>query len=339
MIFDANVGSNTTSKVSPYEPGLSGALMHVYESQCNWNAIVKSVGISELKYYNETGKDLFVNEAGAFGGFLEKVKAFFKAVKDKIVALFNKFVAFFRSKTMKSKEFAKKYGPDAKRKAASISDDIEISVVKKLLEAVPAFDSIFSYEGYRDVNFAKSVAAGANVDVLTSDQLEEAKEAERAACAKADGRMDRQEFIDKITEKLYGADDKAKDDEQLNKLVSAAVTRLEGSDKLIKDAEKGQKQSTKEIDDFIKTIDNALSKKNDLKEDQTKSAQQWIDVARVVSDCNTVAYGIYLDALKDQAKQDKAIVLKALSAKQESARYESATATSEYDLFSGVKLI
>lgn len=337
MIFDANVGSHTTSKVSPYEPGLSGALMHVYESQCNWNAIVKSVGISELKYYNETGKDLFVNEAGAFGGFLNKVKAFFKAVKDKIVALFNKFVAFFRSKTMKSKEFAKKYGPDAKRKAASMSDDVEISVVKELLNTIPEFGSFFDYGMYNNLDNAEGFAQGKVRRTRTSDEMDTAKEELRASCVKASGKFDRQDFIDHVTEKLYGSNDKSKDDEQVNKLVGAAVTRLEGSDKLIKDAEKGQKDSTKAIDDYIKKIDSALSKKNDFDEVQTKTSQQRIDLARVVSDCNTVAYGIYLDALKDQAKQDKAIVLKALSAKQESARYESAT--SEYDLFSGVKLI
>ena len=55
--------------------------MHVYENECNYNAIVKSVGISELKYYQETGKDLFVNEAGAFKKFGSKVTAFFKASK------------------------------------------------------------------------------------------------------------------------------------------------------------------------------------------------------------------------------------------------------------------
>ena len=42
--------------------------MHVYENECNYNAIMKAAGISELKYYKETGGDLFVQEAGAAGG-------------------------------------------------------------------------------------------------------------------------------------------------------------------------------------------------------------------------------------------------------------------------------
>ena len=70
---------------SPYELGVEGALMHVYENECNYNAIMKSVGIAEFKYYNETGRtDLFVHEAGATGGLLSKIISFFKAINDTI---------------------------------------------------------------------------------------------------------------------------------------------------------------------------------------------------------------------------------------------------------------
>ena len=98
MIFDTNMSSGSTISLesvqeSPYELGMGGALMHVYENQLNWNAIMKSVGISEMKYYQNTGRDLFVNEAGAVAGFIEKVKAFFKKVIEKIKQIFKAFMA------------------------------------------------------------------------------------------------------------------------------------------------------------------------------------------------------------------------------------------------------
>lgn len=340
MIFDTNVGSTaniSAVKESPYEPGLSGALMHVYESQCNWNAIMKSVGISELKYYNETGKDLFVNEAGAFSGFLGKIKAFFNAVKEKIVALFKKFVAFFQSKTMKSKEFAKQYETEARKKAASMASDTSMNLCKGLLNNIPDFSSVFKYNGYN----MKSNAALMNDDTkMTSDELDNAKETLRGNCIGGKS-MDSDEFREEVVKKFYGDDGKDKEDTDLTSaMVADSITFLKESDKAIKDAEKGQKDSTKAIDDLIKELEKLT---NDAAKDKTTSdgrignLQDKIELAKVVSDCNTIAYGAYLDALKDKAKQSKAIVLKVLSSKkEESAQYESST---PYDLFSGVKLI
>jgi hypothetical protein len=342
MIFDTNIKSavnESAVKPSPYEPGLSGALMHVYESECNWNAIMKSVGISELRYYNETGKDLFLNEAGAFGGFLEKVKKFFVAIKEKIVSLFKKFVAFISSKTMKAKDFSKKYAAEAKRKAAAMDADTEISVVKNLTESIKDFGSYFSYGDYQDLNVAEKMANG-NIEAkpLTSDEMESRRDKKRAKVVKDNGELDESDFREKAIELIYGSSDKEKEDVKLAGLVSSALARLESSDKAIKDAEKAEKEIVKAIDKYIDTIDKGISKK-EFPDDQNKmkTAQQVIDLARTYSSAVTVAYGIYLDALKDQQKQDKAIVLKTLSSKkQESAKLE---ATSEYDLFSGVKLI
>ena len=84
MIFDSNLGSVPEAGLSPYKLGIEGGLMHVYENECNFNALMRAVGISELKYYNDTGRDLFVHEAGAFAGFIEKAKAFFKKVIERL---------------------------------------------------------------------------------------------------------------------------------------------------------------------------------------------------------------------------------------------------------------
>ena len=62
MIFDSNMVMESATNLdavqeSPYPLGIEGGLMHVYENECNFNAIMKAAGISELKYYKETGGD------------------------------------------------------------------------------------------------------------------------------------------------------------------------------------------------------------------------------------------------------------------------------------------
>ena len=97
MIFDSNMSAASATnwdavQESPYALGIEGGLMHVYENECNYNAIMKAAGISELKYYKENGGDLFVQEAGAAGGLIQKFIAFFKKVIEKIKQIFKKFV-------------------------------------------------------------------------------------------------------------------------------------------------------------------------------------------------------------------------------------------------------
>ena len=58
MIFNTDNYYDGPVAPSPYPVGIEGALMHVYENECNYNALMKAVGISELKYYQETGKNL-----------------------------------------------------------------------------------------------------------------------------------------------------------------------------------------------------------------------------------------------------------------------------------------
>ena len=99
MLFDTNISESAIDiadvEPSKYEANLEGALMCVYENECNYNALMKATGLSELKYYKETAGDLFLNEAGAFGGFLSKAKEFFKKVLVASEADLTVFADFF----------------------------------------------------------------------------------------------------------------------------------------------------------------------------------------------------------------------------------------------------
>lgn len=358
MIFDANYTSTSdlsAIKESPYELGLAGAMMHVYENECNYNAIMKAVGLSELKYYQETGKDLFVHEAGAFDGFIAKMKAFFKAVIEKIKSIFKKFVAMFDQYTLNDKQFVKKYGDQLIRK--DLKD--------------------FEFTGYKFGDFAKVQgrieAAGGNLknylDTYTishnkdsnyddntydnrrykdSDEVNEKKETERAVkIIGVSGKMDETEFKDKLKELLYGDDDKETLD---NISIRDQLSIIENTKDDIKKVEKTQKELEKGINDLLKTLDKvpseirkkySYSSNKNLTDQQNKRINNAIqnisdsyDIGKSLSNDITVAFGMIVQAYKDRNRQAKAICVKALSYKHEAAMVSESSYSD--DIFAGV---
>ena len=357
MIFDANYTSTSglsAIKESPYELGLAGAMMHVYENECNYNAIMKAVGLSELKYYQETGKDLFVHEAGAFDGFIAKMKAFFKAVIEKIKSIFKKFVAMFDQYTISDKQFVKKYGDQLIRK--DLKD--------------------FEFTGYKFGDFAKvqrsvEVAGGALQKVLDtytsshkkdsnydtdeydnryykdSDVVNEKKEKHRANVIGQSGKMDETEFKDKLKELLYGDDNKETLD---NISIRDQLSIIENTKDDIKKVEKTQKEIEKGINDLLKTLDKlpseirkqySYSSDNKLTDQQDKRINNAIrnindvyDVSKSMSNDITIAFGMIVQAYKDRNRQAKAICVKALSYKHEAAMVSESSYSD--DIFAGV---
>ena len=223
MIFDTE-GSISMNGVRPskYTLGLEGALMHVYENECNWNSIMKSVGISELRYYKENGGDLFVNEAGALSSFASKVKAFFKKVWEKIKSIFKKFIMIINSYAINDKSFVKKYEKDLR--AVNLKDfefkgykfnEItgselstaagELSKSGKAIEEIKAISAESTYNN-QDYYLFKD-----------SDELNDEIEKTRGMIFKK-GPLTESEFREEVINMLYGNDGKKEilDDKDIN---------------------------------------------------------------------------------------------------------------------------
>lgn len=359
MIFDANYTSTSdlsAIKESPYELGLAGAMMHVYENECNYNAIMKAVGISELKYYQETGKDLFVHEAGAFEGFIAKMKAFFKAVIEKIKSIFKKFIAIFDQYRLSDKEFIKKYGNELIRKDLK---DFEFKGYKfgdfknvqgKIESAATALKS-----GIDDINnknynvdtndFTKNVSRA----YADSDKVNEVKEKRRneILTGNRNTTMDESEFKDKLTDMLYGNDG---DKDILNDIsIRTQLNIIENAQNDIKAVEKTQKNIEKEINNLLKVLEKIPSEirkkysynsSKTLTADEDKNVNNAIqnvndlyDVKKSVANDITIAFGMIVQAYKDRNRQAKAICVKALSYKHEAAMVSESYSD---DIFAGV---
>jgi hypothetical protein len=313
---------------SQYDLGIGGALMHVYENECNYNALMKAVALSEMKYYNATGGDLFVQEAGAFKGFIEKAKAFFHKVIEKIKSIGKKFVAKINQYTMSDKDFVKKYQKDL------LSRDLKdfefdgyafpnISSNKYNLSVEKAYDGI-SEDGSDD-----------------SDRLNEIIEENRGRIVGGSA-MTESEFRTELHDKLYG------DKDSIKVNIRSEIGIISETSKLIKESNKAEKDAVDGINKFIKLLDQSatrISKDISLKasdeENKTNSnlvryENNTITVAKSLSNDFTVFYGALVKALADRNRQAKAICVKALSYKHESA---SVAEGGYADLFDGVQII
>ena len=358
MIFDANYTSTSdlsAVKESPYELGLAGAMMHVYENECNYNAIMKAVGISELKYYQETGKDLFVHEAGAFEGFIAKMKAFFKAVIEKIKSIFKKFIAIFDQYRLSDKEFIKKYGNELIRKDLK---DFEFkgyefgdfkAIQAKIESAATTLKSglITNNKNY-NVNTTDFTIETDKV-YKDSDRVNEIKEKARSGIinGKYNTTMDESEFKDELTNMLYGNDG---DKDILDNIsIRTQLNIIENTQNDIKAVEKTQKNIEKEINNLLKVLEkipSEIRKKYSYNSSKTLTADEdkninnaiqnvsdLYDVKKSVANDITIAFGMIVQAYKDRNRQAKAICVKALSYKHEAAMVSESYSD---DIFAGV---
>lgn len=361
---------------SPYPVGLEGALMHVYENECNYNALMKAVGISELKYYQETGRDLFVHEAGAFSAFLDKAKAFFKKVIEKIKQIFHKFAAVMNQFTMSDKKFVKTYSKEINRK--DISDFTFSGYTFEGLDAA-VNANIDTEDKYKldnfDDNRRKSLRTNSDYQ-KDSDGNNDFIEEKRGGwlkniTGKDHGSLDESEFRDELKDFLYGngGEKEELDDKQIDK--RKILQWIEGTDKAIKDAERKQKDCTRAIEKYIKKVEEfekLVNKKDatygDIKDvtyntataspktsnagdkistEYANTYQKGINnyIAQMKAESNDIVifFGMLTGAIKDRNRQSKAICVKIIGYnKKESANYGYYGESSVDDLFAGVTI-
>lgn len=333
MIFNQNttpVGGLSNIQESQYELGLEGALMHVYENECNYNAIIKSVGLSELRYYQETGKDLFVHEAGAFKGFIEKVKKYFQMVIDKIKSIFKKFAAVMAKYTMSDKDFVKKYKDQTLRNIAN-AEDFEVSAytfdtLDNFVDTLNKSDAIYATVLSNIESAGNAAGTGTTKEGgLDSEGIENEKDNLRGkiiAGTSGGSPLDSSEFREELNKKCYGNDGDKEDIKITTAYMRAQFDYIENTKKAVDEANKVQKKLTDTIGKIIKTLDKLPEKyakvsgaTEENKSNQAKYVNNKIDLLKAASNDYTAAFGAAVGALKARNRQAKAIAVKALSYK------------------------
>lgn len=346
MLFNVNESAAVENydyvQESKYELGITGALMHVYENECNYNAILTSVGIAEAKYFQENaGADLFLNESGAMSNLIGKFKTFFKAAIEKIKAIFKKFFAVLNQFIMKDKEFIKKYRKDIQMgspkgltiKGYAFNTTALGEVASKFEATTNKYDVETSYTGapkYAD-----------------SDAIKDACESARAELIGESGKLDESELRELLKKKLYGDTDPTElevgKDLQVIKLIDAVSDSAQN----IKNAKEVETKAIRAVNIVIKklekldnTITGAKLKDDDAHKEMqnnSKNLNDSMNILRSITNDITIICGAVVQAVKDENRQAKAICVKLIGrkAKNESAVAEGATD----DIFGNVQLV
>jgi hypothetical protein len=102
------------------------------ESERNFSNLMMAVGLSELRSYQESGID-YIHEAPDIRAFWEKVKTFFKTLKDKIWAVVKNFIARIQVRFQNGAKFVAKYSTQIKngfKKLQNKNEDLKIKGYK-----------------------------------------------------------------------------------------------------------------------------------------------------------------------------------------------------------------
>ena len=320
MIFNANESYTSSIKESPYEIGIDGALMHVYENECNYNALMKAVGISELRYYNATGGDLFVQEAGVFNKLIDTVKTFFTNIINKIKEMLVKFTNWISN--LPDREFVKKYKDRIKG----------INLTNFEFKGFP-FPKLEEWEP--DTSGVEAECSWLNLEKPV-DELEDVKAACDSQRAKllanltSATSLSRADMIKTLNSSLKG---EKKDIGSSVDLVTC-IEIIETTSVSVKKAQTTNKKITTAIQKYISAL-NGVSKKEPSKE-TVKYINNNISVMKSISNDLTTIYGAIIGALKTRRQQCKAICIKALAAAKKTNTNKSKVHESSYDLFSNV---
>lgn len=350
MIFDTVTSPSAINwdavQESAYPLGLEGGLMHVYENECNYNAIMKAAGISELKYYKECGGDLFVNEAAATGGFIDKFISFFKKVGEKIAQMFKKFVMTIGSFVQSDKNFVKKWKPQVFRNFK----EFDFNGYKFDLSMLDDIKSKSESITPKNMDIAQFVR-DADVHPKSDDDMEaKRKEMMKDICGE-DVDSDN-ELKNELHKKVYG--DNKEEFKVTSSLCLEAFSYISDTKKNIKDIQDFQKKFNAGIDKYCKVLEDTkkelLKYMEDSKGDKAKEAQsnkmktvtQQIALTKDNAQYFTTAFSLFIGAFKDRNRQSKAICVKALnsgSRKKDATADTIETNESATDIFANVEII
>lgn len=344
MIFDSiTEASNATNwdavQESPYALGLEGGLMHVYENECNFNSIMKAAGLAELKYYKETGGDLFLQEAGAASGLIQRFVAFFKKMIEKVKQIFKKFVMKISSFVSTDSKFVKKY----KKEVFKNFKEFNFTGWKRLVNNADNVESALDLGSLPSGEALKAdiIANTKNgFSKMNDDQITAKADEQRGEVLKT-SKVEADDFTDELHKALYG--DNKEEFKVSSSDCALCFSIIENTKKSIKTAEDNEKKVTDSINSWIKQLEKAndlLSDKVDEKNSEsinTKMAgiTSMANLYRAYGNIATAAFSALIGALKDSNRQAKAICVKALnsgSRKDESALYGG-------DIFAGVEII
>ena len=152
-IYTNYSGSNISSNYTQVEPFVGEnfnyhelGIRAASEIAANHNAFMKSIALSELAAFEQTGSTDVLYESVDFKGIFEKIKMFFKKVIEKIHKIFHTFIAKMSSWFGGNASFAKTYEKEVVKGWGNVKNDWEFKGYHftNIAETKEATDATFS---------------------------------------------------------------------------------------------------------------------------------------------------------------------------------------------------
>ena len=336
----------------------------VAESEANYNAIMKAIGVGELNYFEENGCEIVYESSGS-NNFFEKIKQFFVKLWDKIKEIFHKFFVWLDSLVKSDAKFVAKYQKEAEERWSKLTDDnftfkgYKFSIPDFKPETVNTTIKTALFKGTTGFdNGVPTDTTKEDADKFVQNiKDKDSKAIARAAAIKSlnsnfsSDTIEDSEFTKEL-KKVFRSDKEEKEDIKKSELshISEYCTKLKGYKEEKSKAESTFDSFKRAFESTIKSIEDAKNKFNKQETSEalnaeTKSAHlaaynTVIQLNKDSLETTVTVNGAFLQALKDEAAQAKQIITKVMTTtikpKNESAGvYESAESM---DFLAGVVL-
>ena len=105
-----------------YNESTDNVFSYINQINNNYNAIIEAARISELRYYQDTGKELFINETNILVSLIHRIVEFFKNLLNKIISLFKRNNNTADKEVKKKKQEAEKVIKEIEKKEDKINN-------------------------------------------------------------------------------------------------------------------------------------------------------------------------------------------------------------------------
>ena len=224
----------------------------IYESECNWNLIMKAIGTREIMEAAR-GREM-VMESVDIKGFFNKVKQFFLKLWAKITAVVKQWFNNAKAMIQTNKNFVKKYGNKLADGQAAYEKDVKSKEFKGYnFKKANRLDSVTLIKAVTEAN--KTFVTNTNAAI--NDKNFEVPSRDSADKFRGDlvgkDSCDASDFSDSLKEYFFGSKEK----ETLSKDSVAAdyiKKTLAATDEKVKDIRKAYDNLKKSFDNTLKCL-------------------------------------------------------------------------------------
>lgn len=314
-IYTNYSGSGVTTNYTDVQPFVGESfnyhelgIIAASEMTANHNSFMKSIALSELAAFEQTGSTDVLYESVNISGIIDKIKMFFKKIIEKIHKIFHTFIAKMSSWFGNNKDFAKKYEKEVIKNWGNVKEDWEFkgykwshlnlsksastemkvaytgtnAKLKALLETegglaqwtAAEVDDEEDLKKFREnLDTIKESVRKDMIDDIASDDFLKAKE----VVASNKTGYDQSEFTEELF-KVFRSGEDSKEDLSKTELlkgyggsISGLMSYIKEFDKIKKETEASEKKIISGIDSLIKKISKAQDEILKSNKDSTKT--------------------------------------------------------------------